>query len=276
MSRVTQNPAVAPIEAFQTSTDVSMASYAGQRFYSSDGREFVLAQNGATALVAGHLNCGPVSVANHSGLVVTAFVAASTAQNASAPFNPPSQTTNPATVTVTLGGTAVTANQYAGGYAVVATGTGIGQTLKIASHPAQTSTTGALVVTLEDAPPVALTTSSTVSLVANPFGSANGTNVASLGVVVASTTASSRGQIAGATLYAVPASTATVPVYGLLQTRGPIAMVNDAGTTKGLDLMPSSNTAGALMTYVVATSSRVGTSTETGTTTAAGLVWLQL
>jgi hypothetical protein len=280
MSRITQPGATSPLALFQTNSnpggtynyvDGAFDTYVGQTFYSSDNRRFVIVQNGGTALVAGHLNCGPVSVAAHTGLTVTAFTAYSANGNV------------PPQVTATLASTGVLPNEYAGGYLVVATGTGIGQTLKIASHPGLTAGSASVVFTLEDSPAVALTTNSTVNLILNPFGSANGgtassstVTVSTNGIVVASTTASSRGQIAGVTLYAIPASTSTFPSYGLIQRSGLVAAVNDASTTKGLDLMPSSNTAGALMTYVVATSSRVGTSTETGTTTTAGLIDLQL
>lgn len=54
-------------------------------------------------------------------------------------------------VSVILGGTAATKDQYAEGWLTVNDGTGEGRTYHIAGHPAQTSTTGTLVVDLDEA-----------------------------------------------------------------------------------------------------------------------------
>lgn len=264
MSRLTQKGQGAPVELFNTSTDASLATLVGAKFDSSDGREFVLVQNGGTALVAGTLIMGPKPIANHQGLAVTAFSAATTSAKA--------------TVTVTLGATLATANQYAQGFAIVNSGTGIGQTLKISSHPSAALSTS-LVVTLEDNPLVALDTTSTICLRLNPYGTQNGTTFATSGVIITDHTAPT-GKILGVALYAIPATTATVLSYGLIQCAGTVACLNDAGTvvgaSGGLDVMPSSNTDGAVMTYVVATGSRIGTSTQTGVTTEAREITLQL
>lgn len=260
MSKIVQRGATAPLEVFQTSTDIQLSTMVGSRFDLSDGREVVLAQNGGTALVAGHLVQSVPDTANHIGLVVTAYTAATTQVQAN--------------VTVTLGGTAVLANEYQGGYAIVATSTGIGQTFKIASHVAQATTTGNVTIYLEDAPAVALTTSSTVSLFRNPYGSLNGTGYSTNGVVVFPTTVT--GRATGICFYAIAASSATVATYGLLQTRGNVACLNQGSTTIGLDLMPSASVAGALCTYVVATKQRIGTATQAGTDTQASLTTVQL
>lgn len=245
-----------PLPYAQASTDASLATLTGTKFDTPDGREFVLVQNGGTALAQGKLVQGPAQIANHQNLVTAAAALGAT------------------TITVTLGGTAVTANQYAGGYLLVNDGTGAGQTLKIASHPAQTSTSGTVVITLEDAVQVATDSSSNTSLRLNPYGSSNGTNVSTSGVIVCPTTLT--GQVIGVSTYPVAASTSTVPTYSLIQTRGLVACLNDANTAIGLDLMPSANTAGAVATYVVATSSRVGTSTQAGVTTEYRQINLQL
>lgn len=246
------------INGGNTSTDASIGTMVGQKFQSEDGREFVLVQNGATALVSGVLVQGPASIgATHTGLAVVANAAIGAT-----------------TVTVTLGATAVTANQYAGGFAVISAGTGIGQTLKIASHPAAALSTN-VVLTLEDPLSVAITSStSKVSLTLNAFGSANGTDVRTHGVIVCPTTAT--GAVIGATISPIPASTATIPTYGFIQTKGEVAVLNDSGTAIGLDVMPSTSVAGAVASYVVATRSRVGTSTVAGETTKAQIISLQL
>lgn len=258
MSRFTQKGQGAPIAYGTTSTDQSLGTMTGAKFDTSDGREFVLIQNAGVALVSGNLIQGPVSIgANHQNLTTSTAAIGAT------------------TVTVTLGGTAVTANQYAGGILVFNAGTGIGQTLRIASHPAQATTTGTVVLTLEDPIQVATLTSDTKStLMLPPYGSANGADVRTSGCVVCPTTLT--GPVIGVTVAPIPASTTTLPTYGFIQTKGVVGLLNDATTAIGLDIMPSANTAGAVQTYVVATKTRVGTSTVAGVTTEVRPVTIQL
>lgn len=252
MSRITQRGATGPFSVqangvFQTSTDTSLKTLVGSRWDLADGREVVLVYNSsAGAVAAGKLLQGPAIEANHQNLAVTAYQAYSNNGNV------------PAKVTVTLGATAVTANQYQGGYLLVNDNNGEGQTLKIASHPAADAS-ASLAVTLEDGPNVAITTASEVCLSINPY----------YNVVVCPTALT--GTVVGATFYALPVST-----FGFAMVKGPLAMLNDATTAIGLDVMPSSNTAGAVMTYVAATASRVGTSTQAGVTTEYRLVTIQL
>ncbi len=262
MSRLTQRGATGPIELFNASTDASMATLVGSKFDSADGREFALVQNAGTALVSGTLIMGPKPIANHQNLTVVSFTAFSANGNI------------PASVVVTLAGTLATANQYAQGYAVVNAGTGIGQTLKIKSHAAGTSS-GNVTVVLEDAPGVALDATSKVCLRLNPYGTQNGTDFRTSGVIVTDHTAVT-GQILGVALYPLAATSTSVLSYGLIQSKGLIACLNDATTAQGLDLMPSSNTDGAVMTYVVATNTRVGVSTQAGVTTEARQINVQL
>ncbi len=257
MSYFSQRGATGPIPYAGTSTDASLASLVGSKFETSDGREFVLVQNAGTALVQGKMVQGPAQITNHSNLTTTTAAVGAT------------------TVTVTLGGTLVTANQYAGGYFIVNAGTGIGQQLKIASHPAQSSSSGTVVITLEDPIQVATLASDTKScLRMNPFGSSNGTDVRTDGVIVCPTTVS--GQVLGVAAYPIAASTSTVPTYGLVQSKGIANVLNDASTTIGVGVMPSSNTAGAVMTYVVATSTLLGFSVQAGVTTEARQVQLNI
>ncbi len=263
MSRLTQRGATGPIDLFQTSTDASLATLVGTKFDSADGREFALVQNAGTALVSGTLIMGPKPITNHQDCATTAFTAASANGNV------------PPQVTVTLGNTAATANQYQGGYLIVNSGTGIGQTLKIKSHPAAAGL-AALVVTLEDSPAVALVAAnSKVCLRLNPYGSQYGTDFRTSGVIVTDHTALT-GQIIGVALSAIAATSTSVLSYGFVQTKGAVACLNDASTTQGLDLMASSNTDGAVMTYVVATNTRVGVSTQAGVTTEARQITVQL
>jgi hypothetical protein len=247
MSRFTQRGQGSPLSFLKTSTDTSLATLVGAKFEMSDGREFVLVQNGGTALASGRLVQGPAKIgANHTNLALsTAAIGA-------------------IQITATLGATAVTANQYAGGYLVINAGTGIGQTLKIQSHPAAEGS-ATVVLTLED--PLSVATASASSkgtLELNPYGSSNGATVATSGVVVCPTTLT--GPVIGVTVYPIAASSTTVPTYGFIQTRGVVGCLNDATTAIGL----------AVMTYVAATSSRVGTAYVAGVTTEVRPIMLQL
>ncbi len=241
-----------------TSSDASLATMVGQKFVSADDREFALVQNGAVALVSGVMVQAPASIgANHTGLTCATAAIGATA------------------ITVTLGGTVVTANQYQGGFVVISAGTGIGQTLRIASHPAQTSGSGTVVLTLEDPLSVAtLVSDSKASLTLPLYGSSHGTAFTTHGVVINPTVAT--GATIGATIYPIPASSSTVLSYGFIQTKGVAGVLNDSTTAIGLDVMPSSSVAGAVVTYVVATRNRVGTSFVAGETTKVQAIMLQL
>jgi hypothetical protein len=230
MSRITQRGATAPLAiqangTFQSSTDTSLATLLGTRWDLSDGREVRLAGIASGTTVApGLLYQTAALVANHQNLAVTAFQAYSANGNV------------PAKVTATLGGTAVTANQYAGGYLVVNDANGEGQTLRIASHPAQATTNGSVVITLEDAPNTALTTSSEVCLVPAPASNC----------IINPT--SGTGELAGAGFYPIAASS-----YGFLATKGVWSVLNaDANLTAGSAISPSNATAGAVENGVIA------------------------
>lgn len=247
MSIFTQKGQGGPLAFGQNSTDASLGTLAGARFETADGREFVIVQNAGTALAQGKLVQGPAAIANHQSLVLSTAAIGATQ------------------ITATLGGTAVTASQYAGGLLYITEGTGLGQTLKIASHPAQTSGSGTVVLTLEDALQVAtLTSDSKGSLYLNPFGSPNGTDVRTAGVVICPTTLT--GRVLGVSNFPIPASTSTLASYGFVQYKGDCAVLNRANTTIGLMVgTSSSTTAGAVETFVVATNTLVGSATVAGT-----------
>lgn len=240
-----------------TTTDSSLATLVGAKFQSADGRTFALVQNGASALVSGVLVQSPASIgANHTGLTVATAAIGATQ------------------LTITMGGTLCTANQYAGGFVVISAGTGIGQTLRIASNTAGTSS-GTAVFTLEDPLSVATAVAdSKASLTLPQYGGPNGTAITTHGVIISPTTAT--GRTIGVTISPIPASSSTAATYGFIQTAGAVACLNDSGTAIGLDVMPSSSVAGAVVTYVVATRNRVGTSTVAGENTKAQLITLQL
>jgi hypothetical protein len=252
MSRITQQGATAPIDVqsggvWSTSTDASLATMVGTRWDLSDGGQVMLVQTAAaTTTVAGKLYADPVLVGNNLDLVVTATQAYSNNGN------------TPATVTVTLGGTAVTANQYQGGYLIVEEGTGLGQTLRIAGHPAQATTTGNVVITLEDAPGVALDTTSKCSLIP-----AHGSNV-----IISPTTPTVP---CGVALYAIAPSS-----YGFVKCKGLVGAVSDSSNaTVANSIMPSTTTAGDV-TLFIATGANIGSAGQTGVSAKATLVMLNI
>lgn len=164
MSRITQRGATGPLAlqangVFQTSTDTSLETLLGSRWDLSDGRVVALGQaSAATTVAEGKLYQNAALIAHHQNMDVTAVQAYSNNGNV------------PATVTATLGGTGVTANQYAGGYLAVVDGAGEGQVLKIASHPAQANGSGTVTVTLEDGPSTALSASTSEVSLLPPTG----------------------------------------------------------------------------------------------------------
>ncbi len=213
----------------------------GQRATTGDGRIFRFIQAGASNLAAGKLMQETATVANHQNLVST------------------TQAVGDTTVTVTLGGTAATLNQYAGGYAIVIAGTGVGQILKIASNPAQATTTGTVVLTLDDPFLIATATADTkISLIPPPYN----------GVVV--NPATPTGSPVGVTIVAI-----TALYYGWMQTRGIGTCLNDGGTTIGLGLATSGAVAGAVKTKW-ATLGQVGWATFTGVDTQYSPLWLNI
>lgn len=290
MSRITQKSSVAPLDPFRNistgvpnqaysanpaSTPITtvgtgfagsdFASYVGQKFDTSDGRELALVQNGATALAAGVLVQSEAEVTAHQKLAMTV------------------PTAYPATaglyqILVTNGSTVLNVNKFAGGYAIVASGTGIGQILKISSHqPAANAAT--FVVTLEDPIQTTLDATSKISLLQNPYAN----------VIISPATTATGGPV-GVTLYNIAASTAPtfnattgaltaagVAQYGLVTVHGPCACLIDSTVTAvGYPLGVSKTTAGTLGVATLTTVPQIAVSAQTLTSANNGLVYLQL
>jgi hypothetical protein len=130
-------------------------------------------------------------------------------------------------VTFTMPATTATANEYAEGYAIISYGTGIGQTLRVASHAAWTSAETGAVVKLIDPVQIALATSSSkIEFAHNPYR----------GVMM---TASSVTTVTGGALM-----TFTSGYYGWLQTRGVFGARADSTITAGYEIVNDGSTAG--------------------------------
>lgn len=252
MSRITQRGATGPLALFQTSTDLSLGTLVGTKFELSDGREVVLVQNAGTALASGVVVQGPAAQANAVGL--SPATSGTTGYSATYPI---AAAIGGKVIQIATGATAVLANRFQGGYLNVVEGTGLGQTLKVQSNAAA-STTSACVVTLEDAFTVATSTDSRFTLTINPYGSHFGTDYTTDGVIISPATTLT-GQIVGVSLYPIAASTATVAQYGFIQTKGPASVLAGSTVALGIDVCVPTSSAGMLVTYAVATGPRIGT-----------------
>jgi hypothetical protein len=124
----------------------------GTRAALEDGRVFYYARNRGAAIVAGNLLTAELQTAQFADLATADGVVA-----------------GDTTITPTLGSTAVTVNEYAGGYVIVNDDTGEGITYEIKSHPAA-SGAAACVLTLEDPVNVDFAAGTTVTMMKNLWG----------------------------------------------------------------------------------------------------------
>lgn len=212
-----------------------MITMTGQKFDLEDGREVRLISNGAVALTSGVLVQGQAINTLHQNMAV-AVPAATPA------------TAGTFTISVTLGASKINVNEYAGGFAVINAGTGIGQTLKVQSNQKGASAAAGVIITLEDPIQVTLDATSKLSLYHNPYDNCVINTIAASSVPV------------GVTLYPVAASTAntydgttgaltTVGVfqYAFVVSKGITSALADA-TVIGIGggVSPSTTTAGAV------------------------------
>ena len=226
--------------------DNSYDSLCGVRFNTTDGRQVIMVRNGGTEIAAAAIN---------SGLLVQAPAEITTWNNLAITV----PTATPATagtyqILVTNAGTKLYINEYAGGYAIVSAGTGIGQTLQIAGHAAAAAS-ATFVLTLQDPIQVTLDATSTVTLVRNPY----------IGVVVSATGLT--GTVVGASFYKIAAGTASTydgtsgalttegqPVYAFVGCHGVWGVQADATNTPavGLPASASTTTAGNVTVFTAA------------------------
>lgn len=233
--------------------DTTLDTLCGVRFNTNDGRQVVIVRNAATAIGSGLLVQAPAESTAFNGLAMTV------------------PTSYPATagtyqIFVTNGATVLNQNRFALGYLIVATGTGLGQTLQIASHGGG-SNAGTFVVTLLDPIQVTLDATSTITLVPNKH----------IGVVVGATGLT--GAAVGASFYAISASTAgtfsgttgvqtvaVTPVYAFIGCHGVWGIRCDGTNAPavGLPVSASTTTAGD---YTVFTAAKqiIGNAAGTGT-----------
>lgn len=186
----------------------------GETVFANDGRAFRYCKAGGTALVVGKLQ---QASAENTGLQNLTAVAAAVGD-----------TTIAASSTVT-----VTANEYAEGFAIVTVTPGVGQQFKVSGHAAYTA--AAPTFSISESVRVALTTTSRIDLVRNPYS----------GVIVNPATATSAP--IGVAIYPVVASE-----YGWVQVGGVATILSDGGSTVGTNVSASNATAGAVEAAVTA------------------------
>lgn len=226
--------------------DTSYDSLCGVRFNTNDGRQVIMVRNGGTEISAAAIGAGllvqaPAEITTWNHLAITV------------------PTATPATagtyqILVTNAGTKLNVNEYANGLLLVDTGTGIGQTLQIASHQAAAAS-ATFTVTLQDPIQTTLDATSFVTLVRNPC----------IGVVVSATGLT--GTAVGASFYAIGAGTASTydgtsgaltaqgqPVYAFLGCHGIWGIRADGTSTPavGLPASASTTTAGDVTVFTAA------------------------
>lgn len=190
----------------------------GTRAVTRDGRVFRFCRVGATALVAGSLYQASAPVPNHLAMTPSAAAISATV------------------VSVTLGATLATINQYAGGWLQVDTTPGNGYMYGVSGHAAIGSGgVGNINLAQDDAIQVALTGSSRVGLIAHPYAD----------VIVAATTVTN-------VAVGVATSVAAAGQYAWLQTWGPCAALINGTPGVGIGVVSSATTAGAFDVAAVA------------------------
>ena len=198
----------APSDDFASTSDRRAAL--GSALNSGDGRQFRYCLAGAVDLVAGNVI--------QSSAIVTAHLA----------NTPPAVAAGATTFTYTPGAATGVANQYAGGYLQVDTTPGNGYTYQVSGHAAIASST-AFTLNLVDAIQVALTTSSRVGLIANPYRS-----------VIQFPVTTATGSYVG-----VAPTIVTAAQYGWLQTGGVCSTLIAGTPALGAMVMTPSSAAGS-------------------------------
>ena len=207
---LTSDPVIAGQELFSSSS--TPKHNLGERVTDGFGRKFRYVKAGASALVVGNTIQGPAEIADHYGMAPTATAIGATS------------------VTVTPGATAGAANLYSGGWLMVDTTPGLGYAYPVDSHLAITAST-AFVVNLALPIEVALTTSSRVTLVSNPYKN-----------VIQAPVTTLTGVVVGVAVYPIAAGE-----YGWVQTGGPACVLNKGTTGPGLAVVVPGTVAGGVV-----------------------------
>jgi hypothetical protein len=242
MKGLTGPSVITDFNPFATSTVKLMDL--GQKVETSDGRIFRYGKAGSGGVTVGYLGVMP----DLDTTEITAAVTATAAIGATS-------------ITFTHPATTATKDQYAGGYAVISYGTGLGQTLKIKSHAAFTSGGTNSVLYLEDPLTVALDTTSKLDIIMHPYS----------GVISVTTDA------AVSVPCGVPLVTVAASSYGWFQTRGVVSLAADATLAVGYEIQGDVNDAGkADVTGTDAQVWKIGHAIQAGADTYSHAVFLTI
>lgn len=206
-----------------------------------DGRLYRYSQAGAADLAPGKLCVAATQVADHANIAVAAAAAVAATQ-----------------VSVTLGATLATKDQYEGGYLTVNDATGEGVSYRIRANDAGDAS-ATITVYLAEPIQVALTTSSEVSLVKNPWDS----------VVISATDQADMP-------VGIPNVTITAAYFGWIQTGGACAALADEAITAGLALTTGTGTAGAVEALDAAGEFQLGVALQAGVDTEYRTIYLSI
>ena len=230
----------------QFKTHTTQALSFGQEMHFKDGRRFRYggALTGGTAIVVGKLYQAAIPVGDH--VLQTASAAA----------------VGDTLVSLVLGATAVTVDQYRDGYLVVdlASNTGFGYMYQIAPH-GDVAASGTFRIPLREKVQVAIaTTANSVSLVPNNYN----------GIILAVATTPT------AVLVGVAAKAIAAGSFGWIQVAGTCMCLTTGTLVKGTTCYPSTTT-GAVLAQATATdlqTQNVGTVTRVAVTTAYSTICL--
>src|SRR5262252_35750 len=214
--------------------------YPGQLLHTADGRWYRWAKNGATLLVAGDVLQASAPIANHVGQTPTSAGAV-----------------GDTTVTMTIGATAITADQYRDGMMLIGLGTGFGYMYALDTHIAYSASATTVAIpskrgaTLQVAVP---TTANSVTFIPNPY----------VGVIQAPTTLTA--QLVGVAVKPLAAN-----AWGWIQVRGPAAVTTSGTVVLGnpVSAITTAGAVGPIPTTFAAdmTTQRLGTVIRVSTTT---------
>lgn len=184
----------------------------GTKVTAIDGREFRYVKAGET-LAAGKLVGTSAEHTNHESRTPDASAIGDT------------------TIVSTMGATAITANEYAGGFMVITNTPGLGLTYEIDRHAAVDSS-GSATIYLKDPIKVALTTDSRFDLVHNPYKDC---------VVWVNGSGTYTGAPVGVTTYAI-----TSGEFGWVCVKGSTSCLADGNLTIGSTIVASNGADGAV------------------------------
>lgn len=225
MPNLTGYAAITSGDVFSSSATAGHAL--GTRGQTRDGRQYRYCQAGASALVVGDVIQSPAQITAHQDMTPTVTTYGAVGDTR---------------IVVTPAATAGAANLYAEGWAYISVTPGLGYVYQISGHAAITASTAFTLNLFSDYPiQVALTASSRVGLVHNPYKN-----------VIQSPITTLTGVVVGVAVYPI-ASTE----YGWIQTAGPCGVLIAGTPGVGLAVVVPGTVAGCVVVDGAASATKV-------------------